>query len=92
MRGCLRKAERKTRYGMKPGEYAWNLIVPIGKRPNAQGKLVHRQQWIRFIGTSIGFHHDNLRRTPSPTELVAGPVNPLPRLRPAPARRPSLAF
>jgi hypothetical protein len=36
---------------MRPGEYAWNLIVPIGKRPNAQGKLVRRQQWIRFIGT-----------------------------------------
>ena len=52
MRGCLRKAvERRTRRGMKPGEYAWDIIVPVGKKPDKNGKLVHRQRWTRFIGT-----------------------------------------
>jgi hypothetical protein len=35
----------------KPGEYAWDLIVPLGKRPNKDGQFVHRQQWVRFVGT-----------------------------------------
>ncbi len=51
MRGSIRRAQRKTRHGLKPGEHAWDIIVPLGKRPDKNGTLVHRQRWTRFIGT-----------------------------------------
>ena len=45
MRGSLYK--RKTKRGLKKGESAWSIILPLGR--GLDGK--HKQKWITFHGT-----------------------------------------
>src|SRR5262245_38100504 len=46
MRGCLHK--RKTKRGLRKGEYSWSIILPLGRDPQTRKP---RQKWVTFHGT-----------------------------------------